>query len=124
VQAIAARGHDDAVSVLIKFADGSTGTIVYSSLGDPAVAKEYIEVFAAGCVVQIGDFARLDITRGGKTTSVKDAQDKGQRSMVKAFIAATRGKGPVPIPLTELAAVTEATLAIEEALRTGSLAQC
>ena len=38
VSAIAAAGHDDAVSVLIRFADGSTGTIVYSS--DPEIGHK------------------------------------------------------------------------------------
>ena len=45
------------------------------------------------------------------------AQDKGQARLVQAFLDATRGRGPAPIPLAELEAVTAATLAIEEALR-------
>ncbi|ATQ66584.1 MULTISPECIES: bi-domain-containing oxidoreductase [Methylosinus] len=116
-QATAARDHDDAVSALLRFADGSTGAIVYSSLGDPAVPKERIEIFAAGRVVQLDDFTRLDITRGGRRRRVKAAQDKGQRALARAFIEATRGRGAPPIPLAELIAVSEATLAIEEAVR-------
>ena len=116
-QAITARGQDDAVSVLLRFADGSTGTIVYSSLGDPSVPKEYIEAFAEGRAIRLDDFCRLDTARGGKSTKSKGAQDKGQRAMVKAFLEATRGKAPPPISLAELAAVSEATLAITESLR-------
>ncbi len=119
VHAVAARDHADAVSILIRFADGSTGTIVYSSLGDPSVPKEYVEVFAAGRVVQLDDYCRLTVTRSGKQKSSKSAQDKGQQGLVTAFLAATRGKGEAPIPLRELAAVTEATFAIEESLRVG-----
>lgn len=119
-QAVAARDHDDAVSALLRFADGSTGAIVYSSLGDTAVAKERIEVFGTGCVVQLDDFARLDVTRGGKTRCVKQAQDKGQRALVRAFIEATRGLRAPPIALDELIAVSEATLAIEAALAEGA----
>lgn len=120
VQAVAARGHGDAVSILLRFEDGSTATIVYSSLGDPGVPKEYIEVFANGRVVQLTDFVRLDVTAGGKTTTTKGTQDKGQTGLVDAFLAAARGQGNVPIPLAELYAVTAATFAIEEALATGS----
>ena len=116
-QATAARDHDDAVSALLRFADGSTGAIVYSSLGDPAVPKERVEIFAAGRVVQLDDFTRLDITRGGRRQRVKAAQDKGQRALARAFIEATRSRGAPPIPLAELIAVSEATLAIEEAVR-------
>jgi predicted dehydrogenase/threonine dehydrogenase-like Zn-dependent dehydrogenase len=119
VQAVAARA-DDAVSALIRFSDGSTGTIIYSSLGDPAVPKEYLEVFAAGRVVQLDDYVRLTVTAGGKAHVTKSAQDKGQRALVAAFLAATRGEAPPPIPLAELFAVSQATLAIQESLRTGA----
>ncbi|WP_258523888.1 bi-domain-containing oxidoreductase [Roseovarius sp. TE539] len=118
-QAMALRDRDDAVSILLRFADGSTGTILYSSVGDPAVPKEYLEVFSAGTVVQMEDFTRLTITTGGKATTTKGNQDKGQKTMVKAFFEATRTGGSAPIPLAELVAVTEATFAIEEALRQG-----
>jgi polar amino acid transport system substrate-binding protein len=117
-QAITARDHADAVSILIRFADGSTGTIVYTSLGDQGVSKEYLEAFAAGRVVQLDDFRRLTITSGGKARVKKDAQNKGQRELVEEFLAATRGKRAAPISMAEIVAVTETTLAIEESLRT------
>jgi predicted dehydrogenase/threonine dehydrogenase-like Zn-dependent dehydrogenase len=119
VHAIAARAHADAISVIISFADGSTGTIVYSSLGDPSVAKEYIEVFASGRVIRLDDFRQLGITARGKTSTSKAGQDKGQSALVAAFLGAARGQGPVPIPLKDLIAVTEVTFAIQEALRVG-----
>jgi predicted dehydrogenase len=118
-QALAARNRVDAVSILVRFADGSTGTIVYSSLGDAGVPKEYVEAFADGRVIQLDDFRRLTVTRRGKSATSKGAQDKGQQGLVAAFLEAARGKRDAPIPLLELVAVTEATFAIEESLRTG-----
>lgn len=118
-RAVTASNHGDAVSVLIRFADGSTGTIVYSSLGDPSLPKEYVEIFAEGRVVQLDDFVKLTVTQGGKSTVSKGAQDKGQAAMVAAFISATRGKGEPPISLEALIASSAATLAIEESLRCG-----
>jgi polar amino acid transport system substrate-binding protein len=120
VYALAARDHADAVSALVRFTDGSTGTIVYSSLGDVGVPKEYLEAFADRRVIQLDDFCRLTVTRSGKSVTSKSAQDKGQRGLVAAFLEATRGKRDAPIPLLELVAVTEATFAIEESLRRGS----
>jgi predicted dehydrogenase/threonine dehydrogenase-like Zn-dependent dehydrogenase len=120
VYALAARDHADAVSALVRFTDGSTGTIVYSSLGDVGVPKEYLEAFADRRVIQLDDFCRLTVTRSGKSVTSKSAQDKGQRGLVAAFLEATRGKRDAPIPLSELVAVTEATFAIEESLRRGS----
>ena len=114
--AVTARDHGDAVSILLRFADGSTGAIVYSSLGDPGVPKEYIEVFANGCVARLDDFARLTINKAGKTRAFKGKQDKGQGALVAAFLDAVAKGGQSPIPTDELAAVTSATLAIVEDL--------
>jgi predicted dehydrogenase len=119
IHAIAAQGTNDAVSLLLRFVDGSTGTIVYSSLGDASVSKEYIEVFADGRVAQLDDFRQLTLTARGRRTVSGAAQDKGQRSLVAAFFAATRGARPMPIPLEEVVAVSETTFAVEESLRTG-----
>lgn len=120
VQAVTAQGASDAVSVLMRFADGSTGTIVYSALGDPAVGKEYLEVFGPGRVVQLDDYRTLTISTGGKSKISKSAQDKGQNALVAAFLTAVRKGGNPPIALTEISAVSEATLAIEESLRIGA----
>ena len=117
VQAAAARGASDAVSATLRFADGSVGTILYSSLGDASLPKEYLEVFATGRALTLDDFNVLTIHAGGKTKSVKAAQDKGQAALVAAFLSAARGQAAAPIPLDEIEAVSRATLGIEEALR-------
>jgi predicted dehydrogenase/threonine dehydrogenase-like Zn-dependent dehydrogenase len=121
VQASAAQGHGDAVSAILRFADGSVGTIIYSSLGDPSLPKEYLEAFASGRAVTLDDFNALTIHAGAKAKTVKAAQDKGQAALVSAFLDAARGKAPAPIPLEELDAVSRATIAIEEALRAAPL---
>lgn len=113
VSAFRPEGIDDTVSAVLRFADGSTGTILYSSLGDSSLPKEYLEIFASGTVVRLDDFRKLHITSGGKTkTHSASAQDKGQAGLVKAFYAAARDGAAAPIPLDELIAVSEATLDI------------
>ncbi len=113
VEAFSPEGVSDTVSAVLRFADGSTGTILYSSLGDSALPKEYLEVFASGLVIRLDDFRKLHITRNGKTTTRSaSAQDKGQAGLVKAFYAAARDGAPLPIPLDELIAVSAATLDI------------
>lgn len=117
VQAVSAAGRPDAVSAIVKFADGSAGTIVYTSLGDPGAPKEYVEAFADGRVIRLDDYIGLTVDAGGRRKATKGALDKGQAQLVAAFLAAARGRGPAPIPLAEIEAVSFATLAIEEALR-------
>ncbi len=113
VSAFRPEGIDDTVSAVLRFADGSTGTILYSSLGDSSLPKEYLEIFASGTVVRLDDFRKLHITTGGKTTTQSaSAQDKGQAGLVKAFYSAAREGAAAPIPLDELVAVSEATLDI------------
>ncbi len=104
----------DSVSALLRFANGSVGTILYSSRGDTTVPKERIEAFANGIVVQIDDFRALKITTNGKTiTNTSSAQDKGQSGLVKAFFDAARTDGaPPPIALADLIAISAATLDI------------
>ena len=84
---------------------------------DPSLPKEYLEAFAQGRVVRLDDFTELTIHAGGKRRVVKTKQDKGQGRLVSAFLEAARGRASAPIPLDEIEAVTQATLAIEEALR-------
>ena len=78
--------------------------------GDPAVPKERIDIFAAGNIIEIGDFATIAISRNGRTRTRKAAQDKGQNRLVAAFLAAARGEAEPPIPVDELEAVSLATL--------------
>ena len=52
--------------------------IVYSSLGDPSISKEYIEVFANGQVVQIDDFRRIVVTANGKSRVSKSTRIKAK----------------------------------------------
>lgn len=117
--AIAGGGQEDAVSIQIRFADGSAGSILYSSLGDPAAPKEHLDVFAAGTVLHLSDFVRLDIFAGGRRRVVKQRQDKGQSRLVAAFLDAVKTGKHSPTPLAELVAVTAATFAIEASLLSG-----
>lgn len=122
LSAIAAKDHADALTVQIAFANGSIGTIVYSSLGDPSFPKEYLEAFAAGSIVIIDDYRRMTITSGGKTRSYRNfRQDKGHRACVEAFMRTVREGGPPAISFEELEAVTRATFDIEASLRTTAM---
>jgi predicted dehydrogenase/threonine dehydrogenase-like Zn-dependent dehydrogenase len=116
--AVAAQDHPDALSIQISFADGSIGTIVYSSLGDPSFPKEYLEIFSADRIVTINDYRRMTVTSNGKTKSYRTfRQDKGHRACVEAFMRTVREGGLPAISFKELEAVTRATFDIEASLR-------
>lgn len=104
------EGIDDTLQALVRFADGSTGHILYSVLGEPTAPKERIEVLGRGLVGFIDDFRSLSVTRMGKTVTTKTrSQDKGQRALVAAFREGC-STGTPPIPYETLAAVSRITL--------------
>jgi polar amino acid transport system substrate-binding protein len=110
---IAARNYDDAVSLQLRFADGSIGTIVYSSLGDRSFPKEYIEVFGAGRVITIDDFRRAVFVADGRTKRPRLArQDKGFNEELGQFLSAVRGDQEPPISLHSLMATTLQTFPV------------
>jgi polar amino acid transport system substrate-binding protein len=122
VQAVAAEDHPDAISIQLTFSDGSIGTIVYTSLGDRAFPKEYIEIFGSGRVITIEDFRRATFVCDGKRKTVRSIkQDKGFKEELEQFINAISHRTAAPIDLSSLVATTQTTFAIHDSLREKAL---
>src|SRR5690606_20626643 len=95
--------RDDKATITLEFGDGSVGTIHYLANGDRGFAKERVEVFCAGRVLQLDNFRRLSGWGWkGFRSSAQWRQDKGQAACAKAFVDAVRGGGAAPIPLGEI----------------------
>ena len=114
----AGRYSRDNVTVIIGFKDGSVANLLYAANGDRAVAKEYFEVFCGSSIARIDDFKALYLSRNGKTETLKGRQDKGHRREVELTVEAMKQGRNAPIPFEQLVEVSEATLAIEEAIST------
>jgi polar amino acid transport system substrate-binding protein len=114
----AGRYSRDNVTVIIGFKDGSVANLLYAANGDRAVAKEYFEVFCGSSIARIDDFKALYLSRNGKTETLKGGRDKGHRREVELTVEAMKHGKDAPIPFEQLFEVTEATFAIEEAIRT------
>jgi predicted dehydrogenase len=112
---------EDNVVLTLSFEDGSVGTISYFANGDRSVSKERLEVFQAGRVGILDDFRRLDWVANGRKQSHKTRlrQDKGHQGEWIEFKHAILNTGEPPIPYDQLFAVTRATFAAVQALRTG-----
>jgi predicted dehydrogenase len=122
VQADAARidgGSGDDVSASLRFEDGSLATIAYTSLGDAAHPKEWIEIYAGGNVVFIDNFRTLTITENGSAQKTSASQDKGFAGALKAFVDGVKNDGPV-IDENELIETSMATMAILVSLSAGA----
>jgi predicted dehydrogenase/threonine dehydrogenase-like Zn-dependent dehydrogenase len=116
-----ARTYYDTFSAILKFEDGSIGTICYYSNGEGSMAKERVELFCGGSSAVLDNFRRLSLFEGGKERSIKRwRQDKGIQAEVDCFVEAALSGGEIPIPFESLAFTTQATFAIVEAIRTGA----
>ncbi|WP_437598127.1 bi-domain-containing oxidoreductase [Sorangium sp. So ce590] len=117
--AIGAEGayhRDDNVIVTLTFGDGSVGTLIYTSMGDPSVPKESYEVLCEGKVAQLHDWRALSLTERGKTRTTRALKaDKGHAAQIEAFVRACNAGAPSPIPWNSIEATTRATFAIERA---------
>ena len=111
--------REDNVSMTFTFPDGSLGVVDYLANGDKSFPKERLEVFCGGKIAVLDDFRTLELTRDGRRTLVRKAQDKGWGGEWVAFAAAIRSGGPAPIPYEQLIDVTKAMFAVVESLRSG-----
>lgn len=115
------RYREDNFVISLQFADGSVGTISYLANGDRALPKERIEVFGGGKVAVLDDFRQLDLTQSGRTKTQKSLlrQDKGHRAEWQAFHKTITQGGSPPIPYEQIFAVSLASFAALESLRSG-----
>ncbi len=105
----------DSASIRLQFEDGSMAVVNYLANGHRSFAKERVEVFCDGKILQLDNFRKLTghgwkSFRGAKSWR----QDKGQRACAAAFMTAVRSGAPSPIPASELFEVARVTLAAAE----------
>jgi predicted dehydrogenase/threonine dehydrogenase-like Zn-dependent dehydrogenase len=121
VYACATPGQRD-LQILLRYPDGSTATISYTTSGAAGFPKETLDVVADGRVLRFDDFQRAFVYGGKRWSSsrVPRGRDKGQRAELDAFVNAVRTGGAMPVPLASLATTTLATLAVHTSLATGA----
>ncbi|MCX7930159.1 MAG: bi-domain-containing oxidoreductase [Chlorobi bacterium] len=118
---IAAGVLHDTVSALIRFSDGSVGTLQYWSNGDRSIEKEWCEVYCEESSAILDNFRRVVLARGGSARRYRFGSGKGHREELQATIKAVATVSPMPIPYEQLRAVTLATIAIVESLHRGGM---
>ena len=113
--------NDDNLQIMLRFANGSVGTINYIASGNKLVSKEYLEIFGGGVAMQMDDFRTLTIADSkGLTIDKIKSQDKGHKDMLKAWAEALTAQKSSPIPFGEIITSTRATFEIITALEKGT----
>ena len=110
-------GLGDTVTLTLRFADGSMGTVHYLANGHKSFPKERLEVFCCGRILQLDNFRKLKgFGWPGFAKMNLWRQDKGQKDCAAAFVRAVESGGEAPIAFDELVEVSRVTIQIAEAL--------
>ncbi|MEM7540203.1 MAG: bi-domain-containing oxidoreductase [Pseudomonadota bacterium] len=118
VHAEALPGAGDTVVASLGFDNGSVGAIHYLANGAKAVAKERLEIFCGGSVIQLDNFRRMKgFDWSGFSSQSLSNQDKGNKACAAAFVNALRSGSAAPIPFAELLEVHERTFDIAEQIQ-------
>lgn len=107
----------DNVSIVLKYADGSLGTLIYVANGETMLAKEYCEVSGGGKTAVMHNFTSVDFYANRKKRVKKYNGDKGHTEEVKSFIEAVKGRAETIIPFDSLVDTTLVTLKAIESLK-------
>ena len=99
---------DDMV-ITVRYDDGSVATLLYTTLGNSGLRKEYVEIFGDGKTLVIDDFRSLNVY-GVQKKGWTSKQDKGHLQELQAFAAYLRGGDMPPIPLQSIIDVTKVSL--------------
>lgn len=108
----------DNLSTLLRFPDGSVATILYTCLGNTAMGKERVEVFAGGGGLVLDDYRALQFHGLAGRDVKQSTEDKGQKALMENFVAAIQGKAELDItPAHGLRATRIARVALGDAGR-------
>jgi predicted dehydrogenase len=121
-QVYAAPGSEqDDLQAVVRFSNGSTGTISYLTGGHPRYPKETLDTAAGGRSARLDNFAKATVWAGRRRdiTRARGGQDKGQRQELMRFLKAVRSGAAMPIALDSLLATTAATIAADDSLTSG-----
>src|SRR5262249_49738075 len=111
------------VAAVLRFADGSVASLLYTAAGTTRYAKERLGGFCGGNAYVLDDFRRLTV-RGSKRMDLTDrAGDKGHAAELAQFTAALNGAEELYVSHTDGLRATLTCLAICESARAGRAAE-
>ena len=103
---------EDKMSIILRFEDGSVGTLNYFGNGSREYPKEVMEIFSEGRVLRMDNFRKTEGYGFGKFKKFKTrSQDKGHAAQFNAFVARIIEGGDPLIPFAQLVNVTLASFA-------------
>jgi predicted dehydrogenase len=110
--------RDDNFSATMRYADGSLGHLLYTSLGPKSgLGKERVEIFSDGEAYVIDDYKKLTKSSDGTVLWQAAEIDKGHFEELSRFGDAIANGGESPIPFDELIETSALALNVQDVLR-------
>jgi predicted dehydrogenase/threonine dehydrogenase-like Zn-dependent dehydrogenase len=110
----------DNMSVVVGYADGSVGTLVYVTQGGAGIEKEYLEVHGAGQSAVMRNFTSVELYGAdGRVKRQRHGGDKGQAAQMQSFVDMIENGDAAPVRYETLANTTRLTWCALEAARAG-----
>jgi predicted dehydrogenase/threonine dehydrogenase-like Zn-dependent dehydrogenase len=102
---------NDTATIVLKFENGSIGTIHYFSNGDKSFPKEKLDIFVEGKILQLDNFRKLK-GFGWKNFKKMNSwkQDKGQIQCTKNFVKSIKECEESGIPIDEIFEVSKTVI--------------
>ncbi|OYY02493.1 MAG: dehydrogenase [Sphingobacteriia bacterium 35-40-5] len=113
----------DTGTILLKYENGSTGTINYFSNGSKAYPKERIEIYSQERTAVIDNF-KLTTGFGFKNfTKLKTSFDKGHKNQFELLLNQVKTGGPALISMDDIVNTAKASFAAIKSLKSGAWVQ-
>lgn len=109
----------DNASILLKYTNGSLGTINYFSNGNKTYSKERVEIYNQNKTIVIDNF-RKSTYYGYRSSGFKTTQDKGHKEQFRRFNNSIKNGGPSIISFEEIYNTSKTAIAAVESLNKGS----
>lgn len=115
--------NTDTATILLKYENGSTGTINYFANGSKEYPKERIEIYSQERTAVIDNF-RLTTGFGFKNfKKLRTSLDKGHKNQFELLLKQVKLGGSALIPFDEIINTTEASFAAIESMKKGTWIQ-
>jgi predicted dehydrogenase/threonine dehydrogenase-like Zn-dependent dehydrogenase len=110
--------NTDNASILLQYANGSTGVINYFANGSKAYSKERVEIYSQNRTMVIDNF-RKSAYYGFNTSGKSGRLDKGHEEQFRQFVHVLKNGGAAIIPFESILNTSKTAIAAVESLATG-----
>jgi polar amino acid transport system substrate-binding protein len=109
---------NDNFSAVIRFSNGSVGSLTYLANGNQSLPKERIEISGGAVSAVINDFKSGIIYRKAREISLKSS-GKGHSEEIRSFLDAVSSGNDIPLDFRSVCLTTATTFRILDSISTG-----